>query len=164
VVEFPVTVWRYRIDLPVEGTDRQNLPDALEAEDLDLYRDMPREEVARALRAGRLRYDAAREEPAPAFAGDLATISAYLFQPVRGLEVAERYAAEGETDDVRAWKVVALRGEWVKVPLGVARDEEGRFVVDLEAEDLEVVRARWATYPRWFQDGMRRKHPALRAL
>ena len=162
--EFPLTAWRYHVDLSVEGLDRQNLVDALEAEDLGLFVDLPREEAYRQIREGRLKYGATRDEPAPGFPQDLSILSLFLFQVIRGLEVAERHAAENVTDDVRAWKVVARRGEWVKVPLVVARDAEGRFVVDADVEDLEVVRARWPAYPLWFQDGMRRKHPALRAL
>lgn len=161
---FPITAWRYHLDLAVSGLDRQNLVDALEGEDLDLFADLPREEAYRAICAGRLRYSGARAEPAAGFAKDLSILSLFLFEVVRGLEVAERYAAEDVTDDVRAWKVLARRGEWVKVPLVVARDADGRFVVDAEADDLEVVEARWASYPLWFQDGMRRKHAALRRL
>lgn len=162
--DFPVTVWRYHLDLPVRGTDRQNLVDALEAEDLGLFEDLPRAQAYEAIRNGRLRYDAARPEPAVGFARDLSVLSLFLFDVIRGLEVAERYAAEDKTDDVRAWKTIARRGEWVKVPLVVGHDAEGRFVVDPDSEDLEVVRARWPTYPLWFHDGMRRKHPSLRAL
>ncbi len=161
---FPVTAWRYHLDLPVEGSDRRNLVDALEAEELGLFADLPREEASKRILAGRLLYDGSREEPAQGFPQDLAVLSLYLFAIVKGIEVAERYAAEDVTDDVRAWKVLARRGEWVKVPLVVARDAEGRFVVDADAEDLEVIRARWRGYPLWFQDGMRRKHPSLRVL
>jgi hypothetical protein len=162
--DYPITVWRYRLDLPVEGSDRQSLVDALEGEELGLFADLPRDDAYRGIRSGRLRYDAAREEPIPGFPGDLAVLSLFLFQVVRGLEIAERYSAQDVTDDVRAWKVLARRGEWVKVPLRVRSDPEAHFVVDEDADDLEVVRARWATYPLWFQDGMRRKHPALRVL
>lgn len=162
--EFPITAWRYHLDVRVDGPDRHNLPDALEAEDLDLFGDLPREQAYAAIRDGRLRYDAVRAEPAPAFPQDLAVLSLYLFEVVRGIEVAERYVAENVTDDVRAWKVVARRGEWVKVPLVVGRTAEGGFLVDADHEDLEIVRARWGTYPLWFHDGMRRKHPSLRAL
>lgn len=162
--EFPLTVWRYHLELAVNGSDRANLADALEAEELDLFQDLPRDEASAAIRDGRLRYDAVRAEPAPAFPADLSVLSLYLFEIVRGIEVAERYAAENVTDDVRAWKVLANRGTWVKIPLDVGRTAEGAYVVDADREDLEVVRARWAHYPRWFQDGMRRKHPSLRAL
>ena len=161
---FPLTVWRYRLDLAVEGSDRANLVDALEGEDLGLFDAMPREEAYGALRSGRLLWTAQGEAPRPSFPADLAAISAYLFQPVRGLEVAERHVSETASDDVRAWKVVALRGEWVKVPLVVAATPDGVFAVDLDREDLEVVRARWGAYPRWFLDAMRRKHPVLRDL
>ncbi len=162
--EFPITAWRYHLDLAVNGLDRQNLVDALEGEDLELFEDLPRAQAYRDIRAGRLRLSATRAEPAAAFAKDLSILSLFLFEVIRGLEVAERYAAESVTDDVRAWKVLARRGEWVKVPLVVRQDAEGRFVVDAEADDLEVVQARWATYPLWFQDGMRRKHAVLRRL
>jgi hypothetical protein len=164
VDEFPMTAWRYHLDLRVEGTDRHNLVDALEAEDLNLFRDLPRADAYAAIRAGRLRYDATRAEPAPEFPNDLSVLSLYLFAIVRGVEVAERYVADNVTDDVRAWKVLARRGEWVKLPLVVAPDAEGQFEVDPDRDDLEVVRARWHTYPTWFHDGMRRKHPSLRAL
>jgi len=162
--DFPITAWRYHLDLRVDGSDRQNLVDALEGEDLGLFRDLPRSQACAAIRDGRLRYDATRAEPAPEFARDLSILSLFLFAIVRGVEVAERYAAEDVTDDVRAWKVLARRGEWVKVPLVVDRGEGGRFEVDPEHEDLEVVAARWPSYPLWFQDGMRRKHPRLRTL
>ena len=160
----PITAWRYRIDLTVAGSEREGLVDALEAEDLGLFEDLPREEVYRGIRAGRLRFDAARDDPAPRFADDLAVLSLFLFQIVVGLEIAERHVSEIASDDVRAWKVLARRGEWVRVPLVVVPDGEGHFHVDLAVEDLEVVRARWAAYPEWFRDGMRRKHPPLRAL
>ncbi len=162
--EFPLTVWRYHLDLAVDGLDRENLVDALEGEDLGLFSDLPREQAYGAIRSGRLRYYAAKADPLPGFPGDLSVLSLFLFQVVRGLEVAERYSAADVTDDVRAWKVVARRGEWVKVPLLVSPRAEGGFLVDADLEDLEIVRARWPTYPLWFHDGMRRKHPSLRDL
>ena len=162
--EFPVTAWRYHLDLVLHGFDRQNLVDALEAESLDLFEDLPREDAYAAILGGRLRYDTTRTDPAPAFPQDLSILSLFLFDLVKGLEVAERYVAEDVTDDVRAWKVLARRGEWVKVPVLVARSPDGAFVVYADREDLEVVRARWRTYPTWFHDGMRRKHPPLREL
>jgi len=78
--------------------------------------------------------------------------------------VAERYTDDDTTDDVRAWKVVARQGEWVKVPLTIRPPEDGKFIVDEDDEDTEVLAARWSEYPRWFQDGMRFKYPRLRDL
>src|SRR5688572_27825048 len=110
--DFPVTAWRYRLDLPVSGSDRRNLVDALDAEDLDLFEHVPREEAYRQIQDGRLLCSMDRDEPAGRFVEDLSVLSLFLFQVVKGIEVAERYVAEGVTDDVRAWKVVARRGEW----------------------------------------------------
>ncbi len=150
--------------IPVRGRERQNLPDGLEQEELHMWQVMEREEAFAQMRAGDWRFEASFTEPYQAFASDLAVISLYLYKIVRGIEVAERFVSETTVDDARAWKIVARQGDWVKVPLDVTRDEDGRFQVDPDVEDLVVVRARWTDYPLWFQDGMRRKHPALRAL
>ena len=161
---YPLNAWRYFLRVDVNGADRQNLPDCLEAEDLALFGFLPREEVYEQIRSGALVLAASGHVPFQSFASDLAVLSMYLFQVIKGVEVAERHVAEDEVDDVRAWKIVARQGEWVKIPLCVSCDDDGRFHVDEEADDLEIIRARWASYPLWFQDGMRRKHPSLRAL
>jgi len=162
--EFPRTVWRYHMQVEVTGTDRQSLPDCLEAEHLALFGVDAREEVYRQLREGSYTFRATFPEPLSPFPEDVAAFSVYLFQIVIGIEVAERYVDETTTDDVRAWKITARRGEWVKVPLVIDDSEPGRFDVDSDREDLEVVAARWNEYPRWFQDGMRFKYPKLREL
>ena len=156
--------WRYTLRLELEGRERQDLPDALEAETLALFDLVERAEAFARMREGLMVFEATLPEPLPSFAGDLATLSVYLFKIVRGLEVAERFVPPGRCDDVRAWKVVARQGEWVRVPLRVAADADGPYHVDEDADDLDVLAARWATYPLWFQDGMRRKHPQLRPL
>lgn len=161
---YPRTVWRYDLRVELTGTDRDTLQECLEHEDLALFRFVPREEVYRQLHEGRFVLVEALDEPFAAFPEDLATLSAYLFQTVQGIEVAERYADESTTDDVRAWKVVSQRGEWVKVPLLVPPPERGRFEVDPDREDVDVLEAHWSEYPRWFQDGMRFKYPRLRGL
>jgi len=161
---FPVTVWRYDLRLELTGTDRENLPQCLEHEQLGLFAYVARPQVYEELRKGIFVFAESFEEPFAAFPSDLAALSAYVFQPVLGLEVAERYTDEETTDDVRAWKIVANRGEWVKVPLLVPAPEEGRFFVDADREDTEVLAAHWREYPRWFQDAMRFKHPRLRDL
>jgi len=161
---FPRTIWRYHLRLELTGTDRQTLPECLEAEDLALFQVMPREAVYRDLRAGLLVFSEEFQEPFVAFPDDIAAISTYLFQIVTGIEVAERMVDERTTDDVRAWKITSRRGEWVKVPLVVDESEPGVFEVDPEREDLDVMAAHWTEYPRWFQDGMRFRYPTLREL
>jgi len=161
---FPRTVWRYHLRLELTGTDRETLPQCLQSEELGLFRSMRREEVERQLHEGELVWSAVFPEPQVGFAHDLAALSVYLFEVVIGVEVAERYVAEDTTDDVRAWKVVARRGEFVKVPLTVDERGDGTFLVDPDREDIDVLAAQWTRYPRWFQDGMRFKYPRLRAL
>jgi len=161
---FPVTVWRYDLRLELSGTDRETLPQCLEHERLALFSYVARPHVYEELGKGLFVFAESFEEPFAAFASDLGTLSVYLFQPVIGLEIAERHVDETTTDDVRAWKIVASRGEWVKVPLLVPPPEEGQFVVDADREDTEVLAAHWREYPRWFQDAMRFKYPRLRDL
>ena len=161
---FPVTIWRYDLRLELRGTDRETLPQCLEHEELRMFEVTPREQVQRELGEGLFVFAASFREPFAAFPHDLAALSAYLFQAVIGLEVAERHSDAETTDDVRAWKIVAQRGEWVKVPLLVPPPEEGRFLVDVDLDDTEVIAAHWREYPRWFQDAMRFKYPRLRDL
>jgi len=161
---YPRTVWRYHLRVEITGTDRSTLPECLQAEELALFQIMPREEVERELRNGLLVFSAEFQEPFVAFPEDISAISTYLFQVVTGIEVAERMTDPETTDDVRAWKITSRRGEWVKVPLVVETSAPGVFEVDPDREDLEVMAARWSGYPRWFQDGMRFKYPALREL
>ena len=161
---FPATIWRYDLRVEPAGTDRENLPMCLEGEQLELFQYVDREKVYEALREGLFVFAESFSSPLAGFPVDVAAFSAYLFQPIVGVEVAERYVDERTTDDVRAWKIVAQRGEWVKVPLVVSSPEPGKFLVDPDEEDLGVLSAHWAEYPRWFQDGMRFKHPSLRDL
>jgi hypothetical protein len=164
VADFPLVAWHYRLRLAVEGRDRGNLPDCLEEEDLALFEHLAREDAYAQIRDGLLSFDATFEEPMAEFPQDLATLSTFLFTVVKGIEVAERFVAAGRSDDARAWKVLARQGEWVKVPLQVETREDGTFHVHEDRDDLEVIAARWNDYPLWFQDGMRRKYPALRRL
>ena len=165
VPTYPITAWQYRLELPIDGADRYNVPDFLDGEELALFHYLPREEAYAQIRDGLLVFDQLLEDPFPHFAEDLAVLSLSLFQIVRGLEIANRFVAEGQIDDVRAWKVVARRGDWVKVTLRVPEpDAAGQVHVDVEADDLELLAAHWTEYPPWFQDGMRRKHPTLRDL
>lgn len=164
VSRYPENRWRYYAHIQIGGTDRYNLPDCLEAEELACFAFLPRSELYEQIREGTIELSASATEPFVPFASDLAVFSVYLFQIIRGIEVLERHIGPDEMDDVRAWKIVARQGEWVKFPLRVTRDAEGRFHVDEDAHDLDVIRARWQDYPRWFHDGMRRQHPLLRDL
>ena len=140
------------------------MQECLEHEQLALFSCVNREEVYRQFAEGMFIFTQSFPSPFGAFPSDISTISTYLFQPVIGIEVAERYTDRDRTDDVRAWKIVAQRGEWVKVPLLVEALGDGKFSIDQDKDDQEVLAAHWNEYPRWFQDGMRFKYPNLRDL
>ena len=159
---YPKTVWRYHLRVELTGTDRQNLPDCLEAEDLALFQAVPREEVYAQLHEGLFVYADEYEDPYVAFPEDIAVFSTYLFQIVTGVEIAERWIDEETIDDVRAWKITSRRGDSVQVPLVVDEVTPKKFEFDPDREDLDVLAAQWDQYPRWFQDGMRFKYPSLR--
>ena len=53
--------------------------------------------------------------------------------------------------------VERTRGEIADVLQG--RDD--RLVVDPDRDDVDAIAASWPTYPRWYQDGMRKKHARL---
>lgn len=161
---YPITIWRYDLRVELRGTDRETLQDCLDHEDLVLFECVEREEVYRQFAEGRFVFAQSFPAPFPAFASDLSTLSTYLSQTVTGIEVAERYTDRDTTDDVRAWKIVAQRGEWVKVPLLVEPLGGGKFKVDQDMDDQEVLAAHWHEYPRWFRDGMMFKYPRLRDL
>ena len=163
-MSFPLHCWRYQFRVDIAGADRHNLPDCLEGEELALFDFVDREQAYEQIRSGLWVVEGSFMAPYQAFAHDLGVISAYVFQIVKGVEVAERFVSEAVSDDARAWKVVARQGEWVKFPLVVGELDDGRFQVDMDADDLDVIRAQWSGYPLWFQDGMRRKHPLLRVL
>ncbi len=129
-----------------------------------MFDTLPREEVYRQLGEGVFVFRYSFGEPMVRFPQDLATISAFVFQIVTGIEVAERWVAQDKADDARAWKVIARQGEWVKVPLVVVRRDDGAFEEDPDREDIEVIRARWSDYPGWFKDGMRFRYPELRKI
>ncbi|MEM7235561.1 MAG: CPBP family intramembrane glutamic endopeptidase, partial [Planctomycetota bacterium] len=161
---FPITIWRYDLRVELTGTDRQTLPQCLEHENLSIFRYVARPAVYEELENGRFVFTQSFDAPLVPFPNDVATISSYLFEPVTGVEVAERFVDDTATDDVRAWKIVAQRGQWVKVPLVVEQTEPGKFLVDPDREDEDVLAAQWQTFPRWFQDGMRFRYPRLRDL
>ena len=162
--EYPITIWRYEMHLLLEGTDGQSLQQCLEEEELAMFETVSREEAYRQMGEGEFLFRESFDEPLARFPQDIATISAYLLQIVHGVEVAERYVSENRTDDVRAWKVVGRRGEWVKVALLVEELDDGGFCIDPDREDLQIVIARWGDYPGWFKDGMRFTYPRLRDL
>lgn len=153
---------RYYFDLVLTGTDRHNLADALADEYVPLTGQVPIWELCERVREGRFHFEHESGEPIEEYDRNFEAFSAYLHQVVKAFHAVEVIEAGGRRL-ARARKILAVRGEVVSVPLVLPpslRLED----LDPDAEDLEHIERNWAGYPRWFQDGMRRKHPSLRRL
>lgn len=153
---------RYHLDLVVTGTDRHNLADALVDEYLPLTAQVPIWEMCERIREGRFHFEHESEAPLEDFDANLDALSAYLHQVVRAYHAVEEVGG-GSRRLVEARKILAVRGEVVSVPL-VLPSSLRLNDLDPDADDLAHIEAHWAEYPRWLQDGMRRKHPSLRRL
>ena len=153
---------RYYFDLILTGTDRQNLADALEDEYLPLTAQVPIWEVCARVREGRFHFEHESGDPIEEFDRNFEAFSAYLHQVVKAFHAVEDIS-EGEQRLTGARKILAVRGEVLSVPLVLP---PSRLLQDLDpdADDLDHIERGWREYPRWFQDGMRRKHPSLRRL
>jgi hypothetical protein len=159
--DFSGVLWHYHLDFQVDGSDRQNLPLALEGEAIAFERHVGgREQLDEMIRRGRLTFRKSLEEPLAGFDEDVRLLATFLFSVVRALEVREEVPAGTDVSKVRATKILACRGDVARVPL-VVGVEEGRLVVDPDRDDVEAIAAHWAEYPRWLQDGMRKKHARL---
>jgi hypothetical protein len=153
---------RYHIDLIISGPERHHLADALEDEYLPLTAQVPIWEVAEKVRAGHFHFEHESAGPLEEFDRNFEALSAYLPQVVKGFHAIERIGEDSPLLE-EARKILARRGEVVSIPL---RLPPTRLLNDLDpdAEDIAHIEAGWPGYPRWFQDGMRRKFPYLRRL
>lgn len=155
-------IHRYFIDLTISGPERYHLADAIVDEFLPLTAQVPIWEVAEKIREGHFHYEHESETPLEDFADNFDALSAYIPQVVKAFHAIED-DTEGKRLIMGAWKILALRGEVLTIPL---RLPPTRLLNDLDpdADDLDYIEAHWHRFPRWFQDGMRRKHPVLRRL
>ncbi len=80
---------------------------------------------------------------------------------MRGVSIVETQNEEGRTVAVRAEKLVGRRGETVRVPLR-PRPHGDEFLVDDASDDLDAIRERWSSYPRWVQNALRRRYAVTR--
>ncbi len=162
--DFAGVLWHYHLELPVEGSDRHNLPLALEGETLAFEPHAGgRAAVEEMIRRGSLRFRKTLESELSGFDEDVRVLAMFLFTVVRAIEVREEVPSGTDLNRVRATKILGCRGDVVRVPL-VVLVEEGRLVVDPERDDVDWIASRWASFPRWFQDGMRKKHARLSRL
>ncbi len=153
---------RYYLDLILKGADKYNLADCVVDEYLPLTAQTPIWEVAEKIRGGHFHFEHEDVAPLEEFEQNFVALSVYLHQVVKGFHAIEEVEEERALL-VEARKILALRGEVVSLPL---RLPPTRRLNDLDpdADDLDHIEACWNDYPRWFRDGMRRKHPYLRRL
>lgn len=153
--------YRYRMRVDVEPVDARMLRDALEDEPFGLRERYGMAEIERQLEAFELVVDTSSMERWDDFGSDLEIVSVYLSQYVVGHEI-EVSPTKG-APRLRAWKIVACRGESVRLDCDVLWDHrEGR--VELHDENLEAVVDRWAELPEWLRNALRLKYPKLSAL
>ncbi|MEQ8764798.1 MAG: hypothetical protein RL885_12780 [Planctomycetota bacterium] len=154
----------YHLELEVSGTDRQNLAITLEDHRLDLEDHLGDEtSLAEQVQAGHVRIGLTMKEPIAGFESDIALLSSFLHQVLRGLEVEESVTDPPDPTKVRAEKILGRLGETIRIPLRVEVDE-GRLIIDPDADDLGYLESRWHDLPLWVQNGMRIKYPRLRRL
>lgn len=103
-----------------------------------------------------------QDRPWVGFESDIAVLSQCLPHTlVRGVCVLEVQDDDGKTLRVHAEKIVGRRGETVRIPLR-PRVRGQEFVVTDALEDLDALHERWASYPRWTQNALRRKYAMTR--
>ncbi len=153
---------RYYFDLVLKGVDKYNLADCIVDEYLPLTAQIPIWEIAEKIRKGHLHFEHESVEPLEEFEKNLIALSVYFHEVIRGFHAVEEIQ-EDRLRLVEAQKILALRGEVVTLPLRLPPTLKLNDL-DPDADDLDHIEARWPDYPRWFQDGIRRKHPYLRRL
>lgn len=154
-------VYRYLMDLEIDGVDRGHLADAIEDEDFPLADAMGAEELDARIRAGRLAIDAETDERLEWFARTIEILSIYLSTYVTGLEIAE--SREDGERRVEVLKYAGRRGEVIAVPLTWSVAFPSGEIEPGE-EDEAWLEKNWSALPRWAQDAYRLKFPMLRRL
>jgi len=153
--------FRYRMRVDVEPVDARMLRDALEDEPFGLRERYGMAEIERQLGEHELVVSTSSTERWEDFTSDLEIVSVYLSQYVVGHEI-EVTPTKG-APILNAWKIVACRGESVRLDCDVLWDHrQGR--VELHDENLEGIVERWSELPEWLRNALRLKYPRLSAL
>jgi hypothetical protein len=134
--------WRYRLRADIHPTDARVLVDALDGEPFGLNAHLGAEAVRQMIDAFVIEVDEESDERWDDFANDLSILSVYLTQQqIVGHEI--EIGAE-----LRGWKILARRGETVRVAIDVWRDPDDGTLV-LGEEDEEALAAQWPSLPEW---------------
>jgi hypothetical protein len=155
-----IAYW-YDLSVEIEPTDVGVLVDALEDEPFALRELLGARELERRIRSRELVVRERVTERWDGFDRDLEVLSIYLSQYIVGRELVLRGTRGAPV--VTGWKVVACRGEVVRLDLDVLWDHRTKEVVD-HGENLEAIAERWSSLPEWLRASLRISHPSLRAL
>ncbi len=156
-------LYRYLMDLEIDGVERGHLADAIEDEDFPLSDAMGADELDARIRSGRLAIDAEMEERLEWFGRTIEILSIYLSTYVTGLEIAESRDESGTRDQVEVLKYVGRKGEVIAVPVTwTVAFPSGE--IEPGEEDEGWLERNWSALPRWAQDAYRLKFPMLRRL
>jgi len=160
-VSEPAVEYAYELRVEIEPTDVGVLIDALEDEPFALRDYLGEEELVRRIRSRELVVETRVAERWTEFDRDLEVLSIYLSQYILGREILVRPTRGAPI--LKGWKVVARRGEVVRLDLDLLWDPRAEQIV-CHGEDLGAVVARWTEFPEWLRSALRITHPRLRAL
>ena len=153
--------FRYQLEVDVEPTDAPVLKDALEDEPFGLRERYGMQMLRDQLDEHALHIASSSTERWDDFEGDLEILSIYLSQYIVGYEVHVRPTAGAPL--LSAWKIIARRGEVLRVEAEVTWNAPSRSV-EVGDEDLARIVDRWQELPEWMRNAMRIKYPHLRKL
>jgi hypothetical protein len=153
--------YQYLLDVEIEPTDVGMLRDALEDEPFEIGERMGKDELARALNDGSLRFEAHSVDRLPHFERDVGMLSVYLSQYIRGREVYVRPTQGAPI--LRGWMIVGRLGETVRLELDLLWDARAETIDD-RGPDVDDAATRWRELPEWARDALRLEHPRLRSL
>ena len=134
--------WLYALHVDIPATDVRVLMDALDGEQLGLTTELGEDELRQQIEAGALMIDARAETRWTWLEQDLEVLSRYLAAPLVAREIAVG-------DDVRGWRILARGGEVVRIPLAIARADDGQL--EVTGENIEELTRQLPDMPRWAQ-------------
>jgi hypothetical protein len=145
--------YRYDLDVEIPATEVAVLVDALDGEVFSLRERLGEDELHRQLTEQRIRVEAISDERWPEFERDIATLSAYLSEPIAGREVRVEPGPDGPRIEGR--RILGFRGEAQHVALDLAWDGAARAPVERGVDGTDA-RNRWPDLPEWARSSLAR--------
>ena len=153
--------FRYQMRVEVEPVDAAMLRDALEDEPFGLKERYGMAAIERQLKDHVLEVDTSSTSRWDDLTADLEILSVYLSQYIVAHEIEVSPTAGAPI--LRAWKIVACRGESVRLDCDALWDHRNERV-ELHDENQDALVERWSDLPEWLRNALRLKYPRLSAL